>query len=160
MPSAPGGSPRAGESETPGGMKPGRSLLPEGFTLDMADRRLARLFMEAAARPPAGTPRITTLASATLSGRGAPTTVGLTTYASPGGRPTQKISLFSSLIGELSDSAALGVMAHELAHAWLNEHRSPEDSRAREREADALAREWGFSRELDALDSEAETVNG
>jgi hypothetical protein len=59
----------------------------------------------------------------------------------------------------LSAPAVMAIIAHELAHAWLNEHVSPEESSNRERQADALAREWGFGPELDALDKEAETVN-
>lgn len=61
-------------------------------------------------------------------------------------------------MSELSDLAATAVIAHELAHAWLNEHVRPEESKEREREADALARRWGFGPELDALDGEADTV--
>jgi Zn-dependent protease with chaperone function len=74
-------------------------------------------------------------------------------------RPRQTITFYSSLFDALSDRAAQAVIAHELAHAWLNEHVRPEESRRRELEADALAREWGFGAELDALDREAETVN-
>ena len=74
-------------------------------------------------------------------------------------RPRQTITFYSSLLNALSDPAATGVIAHELAHAWLNEHVRPEESRTREREADDLAREWGFGPELDALDAEAETVH-
>ena len=73
--------------------------------------------------------------------------------------PRQTITFYSSLLDELSDLAATAVIAHELAHAWLNEHVRPEESRRREREADDLARAWGFGPELDALDREAETVH-
>ena len=73
-------------------------------------------------------------------------------------RPRQTITFYTSLLDALSDPAATAVIAHELAHAWLNEHVRPEESREREREADALAREWGFGPELDALDQEAVTV--
>jgi len=94
--------------------------------------------------------------------------VGLTTYCcvEPENRrkqddwrtnpKKQKIVFYSDLLDQLSDSAALGVIAHELAHSWLNEHLSPEASAKREREADGLARKWGYGRYLDAL--EAETV--
>ena len=54
--------------------------------------------------------------------------------------------------------AAEAVIAHELAHAWLNEHDRPESSPKREAEADELARLWGFGPELEALEKEAETV--
>jgi len=50
------------------------------------------------------------------------------------------------------------VIAHGLSHAWLNEHLHPDESGKREREADDLARVWGFGSELDALE-EAETVH-
>ncbi len=91
-------------------------------------------------------------------------TVGLTTYRSagsrfPGGRKTadhgmQTITFYSELLDQLSDDAAKGVVVHELAHAWLNEHVSPQSSRRREAEADELARSWGYGRFLDALDAE------
>lgn len=89
--------------------------------------------------------------------------VGLTRYSRVRfflvlSRPQQTITFYSFLLDALSDEAAVGVMVHELAHAWLNEHVRPEESRAREREADALARDWGFGPELEALDREAETV--
>ena len=53
----------------------------------------------------------------------------------------------------------LAVMAHELAHAWLNEHIRPEASSAREDDADMLAEMWGFDGELEALASETEPVD-
>ena len=73
-------------------------------------------------------------------------------------RPRQTITFYTDLLNALSDNAAEAVIAHELAHAWLNEHVRPEESKEREAEADRLARQWGFGPELDALDSEAETV--
>ena len=73
-------------------------------------------------------------------------------------RPRQTITFYSDLLDGLSDMAAEAVIAHELAHAWLNEHVKPEESQSREKEADELARDWGFGPELDALDHEAETV--
>ena len=142
--------------------KPG--VIGGRITLRVVDRRFRRLFREATMRPPTGVPQITTLRSVSLSGRPTRTTVGLTRYSRTRfflvfSRPRQTITFYSSLLGALSDSAAVAVIAHELAHAWLNEHVKPEESREREREADALAREWGFGPELDALDSEAETVH-
>ncbi|HEV2389789.1 MAG TPA: SprT-like domain-containing protein [Nitrososphaerales archaeon] len=92
-------------------------------------------------------------------------TVGLTTYSPTrtaldsgrrrADRGTQTITFYSELLDQLSDDAAKGVIVHELAHAWLNEHVSPESSHRREVEADALARNWGYGRYLDALDAEA-----
>ena len=128
------------------------------------DLRFRRLFSEANMRPPSVVPRITTVRSITLSRRPTKTTVGLTRYSRVRyflvlSRPRQTITFYSSLLDALSDPAATAVIAHELAHAWLNEHVRPEESREREREADALAREWGFGPELDALDKEAVTVH-
>ncbi len=92
--------------------------------------------------------------------------VGLTTYSkiesrtdrggTDAGRGTQTITFYSDLLDELSDDAAIGVVAHELAHAWLNEHVAPRASKLREREADDLARTWGYGRYLDALDAETD----
>jgi len=128
------------------------------------DPRFRRLFDEANARPPSVAPRITTVRSVMLSNRPTKTTVGLTRYSRVRyfwvlSRPRQTITFYSSLLDALSDSAATAVIAHELAHAWLNEHVRPEESKEREREADDLARDWGFGPELDALDREAVTVH-
>lgn len=73
-------------------------------------------------------------------------------------RGIQRIRLYPDLLSCLNEKSAMGVMAHELAHAWLNEYSGPEDSEKREREADSLARRWGFGAELDALSEETETV--
>jgi len=93
-------------------------------------------------------------------------TVGLTTYRSVGSSPgrgrkkaedgTQIITFYSELLDRLSDGAATGVIVHELAHAWLNEHVSPRSSKRRETEADELARSWGYGRYLDALNAETD----
>ena len=138
-------------------------IIAGGFSFASRDRRFSRLFAEAVSRPPEGVPRITTVRSVTLSARPTKTMVGLTRYSRTRfflvlTRPRQTITFYSSLLGALSDSAAMAVIAHELAHAWLNEHVRPAESKEREHEADALAREWGFGSELDALDQEAETV--
>lgn len=50
------------------------------------------------------------------------------------------------------------MIAHELAHAWLNEHVRPAQSQKREKEADSLAGIWGFEAELAELDRETEPV--
>jgi Zn-dependent protease with chaperone function len=140
------------------------SILAGRYSLSARDPRFSRLFSEAVGRPPRGAPRITTVRSVTLSRRPTRTTVGLTRYSKVRyflvlSRPQQTITFYASLLDALSDSAAMAVMAHELAHAWLNEHLVPEESRKREHEADALGRKWGFGPELDALDKEAETVH-
>lgn len=72
--------------------------------------------------------------------------------------PNQTITFYSDLFDEISDKSAMGVVAHELAHAWLNEHIRPEASRKRELEADDLAREWGYGEYLASLASETEPV--
>lgn len=133
------------------------SLLRGHVSIAADDLRFMRLLGEALSRPPPEVPRIRTLRSITLSADRGGVTVGLTTYLA-GRSPRQKVTIYSALFGALSDAAALAVIAHELAHAWLNEHVRPEDSDRREEEADSLARRWGFGDELDALDSEAETV--
>jgi len=134
------------------------------YALSSRDYRFTRLFREATVRPPKGVPPITTVTSVALSRKSTRTMVGLTKYSKVRyfvvlSRPSQTITFYASLLDALSDPAALAVIAHELAHAWLNEHVRPEDSTQREREADALARKWGFGAELDALDREAETVS-
>jgi hypothetical protein len=45
------------------------------------------------------------------------------------------------------------VVAHELAHAWLNEHVS-QVLETEGREADELARAWGCGRYVEALEAE------
>jgi len=139
------------------------SGIVEGRYTLSRDLRFHRLFGEANARPPSAVPRITTVRSITLSRRPTKTMVGLTRYSRLRyfwvlSIPRQTITIYASLFDALSDSAATAVIAHELAHAWLNEHVRPEQSREREREADVLARDWGFGPELDALDQEAVTV--
>lgn len=133
------------------------------FVLKAKDGRFRRLFSEATRRPPADVPRITTVRLVSLSRRPTKTTVGLTKYSKVRyfilSHPRQSITFYSTLLDALSEPAAVAVIAHELAHAWLNEHVKPEESREREAEADALARSWGFGAELDALDNEAYTVN-
>lgn len=137
-------------------------VLKGSFTLRSRDRRFRKIFVDAANRPPPSIPPITTVRSVTLSGRPTNTMVGLTRYSRVRyfllSRPRQTITFYSHLLEGLTDPAATAVIAHELAHAWLNEHVEPEESKRREEEADALARDWGFTSELEALDREAETV--
>jgi hypothetical protein len=119
---------------------------------------------EALSSFPREVPPLRSVAEVRMRKRAARGTVGLTTYRSAdsrlaGGRKTtdhgtQTISFYSELLDQLSDDAAKGVVVHELAHAWLNEHLSPQSSRRREAEADELARSWGYGRFLDALDAE------
>ena len=137
-------------------------IIAGSVRIDSDDERFLRLLTAAFARPPASAAKIMRVSTIRLSHEKTKTTVGLTRY-SPGGGwfhggIRQTITFYSDLFSQLSDDAALGVIGHELAHAWLNEHVSPEESKKREEEADALAREWGFGKELDALDREAYTV--
>ena len=85
-----------------------------------------------------------------------PGLVGLTRWS--GGRQT--VTFYSLLLDELSDKAYSAIIAHELAHAWLNEHDKPEESARREREADELVARWGFGEELSELSRQAESIGG
>jgi hypothetical protein len=96
-----------------------------------------------------------------------PGVVGLTTFLVEGysSRGSKKgsvgqhtVTFYSQLLNQLSDKAVLAVMAHELAHAWLNEHVRPEASKRREEDADLLAEMWGFEPELLALADETEPL--
>lgn len=127
------------------------------------DKRIRKILGDALRRPPGNVPRITSVRSVVLSRHPTRTTVGLTRYSRVRhiivfSKPRQTITLYVDLLDGLSDRAAEGVIAHELAHAWLNEHVKPEESSKREVEADRLAKQWGFSPELAALDREAETL--
>jgi hypothetical protein len=78
--------------------------------------------------------------------------------AEPSGLHT--ITFYTGLMSRLSDDSIVAVMAHELAHAWLNEHIGPEASKQREDDADILAEMWGFAPELAALAAETEPLYG
>ena len=97
-----------------------------------------------------------------------PGVVGLTTFSVNGYAPngvaeeesgSHTITFYTNLMDQLTDRAVMAVMAHELAHAWLNEHLRPEASKIREDDADMLAEMWGFERELTALSEETEPVS-
>ena len=138
-------------------------IVTGNFEVRARDRRFRVLLQIALSRPPSHVKKITSARAIVLSKRRTKSTVGLTRYSDgiPSrvlSRPTQTITFYSDLFGALSDKAAAAVIAHELAHAWLNEHVRPEESSEREAQADNLAREWGFGPELDALDREADTV--
>jgi peptidase M48-like protein len=127
------------------------------------DKRFVGILKDAVRRPPESVPKITTVSSVMLSNHPTKLMVGLTRYSRVRfliifSRPKQTITFYSDLFNALSDKAAEAVIAHELAHAWLNEHVTPEESLRREKQADKLARKWGFGPELAALDAEAETV--
>jgi Zn-dependent protease with chaperone function len=115
---------------------------------------------------PSDVPPLQSVVEIRMRKRATQGTVGLTTYRSTESSPgsgrreaeqgTQIITFYSDLLDQLSDEAATGVIVHELAHAWLNEHVSPGSSRRRESEADELARVWGYGRYLEALDAETD----
>ncbi len=141
----------------------GPGILQGRFVLRAKDRRFLRIFRDAVRRPPETVAKILSVRSVVLSNHRTTTTVGLTRYSDVKflivfSRPRQTITFYSDLMNALSDKSAGAVIAHELAHAWLNEHVRPEESSQREAQADELAREWGFGPELDALDLEADTV--
>jgi hypothetical protein len=133
---------------------------------DAKTKRLHDLFARTLSQFPARVPALRSVTKVQLRKRGQMKgVVGLTTYCcieiepertiSGGrGKKSQKITFYRELLDKLSDDAALGVIAHELAHAWLNEYVKPEASKKREREADELARKWGYGRFLDALAAE------
>ena len=138
-------------------------ILAGRIRIDSDDERFVRLLSRALSLPPTRTSKIRHVVAISLTREREGNMVGLTKCSlatSPSGRtyPRQTITFYKELFEQLSDDAALGVIGHELAHAWLNEHVSPEESKEREVAADALAREWGFGHALDELDREAETV--
>ncbi|MDA4114854.1 MAG: hypothetical protein OK474_12495 [Thaumarchaeota archaeon] len=140
--------------------------------VEAKDTRFLGLLTRTLTRIPPGAPPLRTVRRVTLRRRGRMAgLVGLTIWGDlaygvegrsgasdeiRGGRQT--LSFYTELLNQLSEDAYVGVIAHELAHAWLNEHVVPENSRAREVEADALARRWGFGEELDALEQETEPI--
>jgi Zn-dependent protease with chaperone function len=137
-------------------------VLPEA-RLTAKDTRLAALLNRALSKYPNFAEPIKSVVEVGMKRRGEMKgLVGLTTYCCVTAdrnsvRPaTQKMTFYSELLDEISDDSAVGVIAHELAHAWLNEHLRPEQSKAREEEADALARRWGYGTYLDALAAETE----
>jgi len=96
-----------------------------------------------------------------------PGVVGLTTFYVEGYAPNgvareesgaHTITFYTNLLDKLTDRAVVAVMAHELAHAWLNEHLHPEASETRENDADMLAEMWGFEDELAALSEQTEPI--
>ena len=141
-----------------------QGILSGRLVVRAKDRSFLRIFRDAVRRPSTTVAKISTVRSVVLSNHPTTTTVGLTRYSEVKflvvfSRPSQTITFYSDLMKALSDEAAEAIIAHELAHAWLNEHVRPEESKEREAAADILARKWGFGPELDALDDEAETVN-
>jgi hypothetical protein len=161
-------------SECEGG--DGEDLVGRGLTLlsnghmRVENPRYRKLFMTCLDRVPKSGHRIALRTEIRTRKRGTlPGVVGLTTFMVGGYAPNgvaceesgaHIITFYTILMDQLSDEAVMAVMAHELAHAWLNEHLRPEASKAREDDADMLAEMWGFESELAALAAETEPVTG
>lgn len=144
----------------------GLAFIPKA-SLHIEDHWYLRLFMMTLSHIPLTGLPLTTLSQVRLRKRGTmPGLVGLTTYLlnekhtnrkdsqTPGARNV--VTFYSGLLSKLSSEAVQAVMAHELAHAWLNEHVGPEASGRREEDADILAEMWGFGPHLHALAEETE----
>ena len=145
----------------------GHSLLANA-RLGIDNPRYRNLFVECLERVPASGHRIHFQTEIRTRKHGSlPGVVGLTTFCVEGYAPNgvaeessgaHTITFYTNLLDQLTDKAVLAVMAHELAHAWLNEHLRPEASKVRENDADMLAEMWGFESELSALAEETEPV--
>jgi len=147
----------------------GQGLLSKGV-LKVENQRYRLLLLGCLGRIPRSGHRINFPTEVRLRRRGTlPGVVGLTTFSVGGFAPngvaeevggTHTITFYTDLMDQLSDRAVTAVMAHELAHAWLNEHVRPEASKTREDDADMLAAMWGFESELEALEDETEPIAG
>jgi hypothetical protein len=136
--------------------------------MSIEEKAIGRAVREALARLPPEALDIPTLVSISVKKRSeSGSLAGLTrriTYerrfrlGPAGGREdemtVQKIELYSEVLLQLSEMSRVAVVAHEIAHAWLNDNLRPEDSEEREMKSDELARSWGFGAELDALADE------
>lgn len=144
------------------------SFLPQAG-VEVDDQRLFALLITVVARIPNARPPIRSVRTICFRKRSnVKGIVGLTKYSFVEykvkgakewrvpdlGRHT--VTFYTRLMNQLSDEAVMAVIAHEFAHAWLNEYVRPAQSQKREREADELAREWGFEHELHALEAETE----
>jgi len=154
-----------GENSAEGGL----GILSKGV-LKVGNSRYRLLLLSCLDRIPRSGHRINLPTEVRLRRRGSlPGVVGLTTFSVTGFAPngvaeeiggTHIITFYTNLLDQLSNRAVTAVMAHELAHAWLNEHLRPEASKTREDDADMLAAMWGFESELAALGEEAEPIAG
>ncbi len=137
--------------------------------IHVSNRAVRHALNETLSRLPASATNIPTLASITAKGTSKTGTLaGLTRRITYERRAflgpsswneevvVQRIELYVDILLQLSERARVAVVAHELAHAWLNDNVRPEESRRREAESDELARKWGFGGELDALADETE----
>ena len=156
-----------GCEEREGQAEGGLGILSKGV-LKVDKPRYRLLLLGCLDRIPRSGHRINLPTEVRLKRRGSlPGVVGLTTYSVTGFAPngvaveaggTHAITFYTNLLDQLSDRAVTAVMAHELAHAWLNEHLCPEASKTREDDADMLAAMWGFESELEALGEETEPI--
>jgi len=137
--------------------------------IDFRDARYYPLLQRAVSRIPGWGLPVRSVSRVKLRKRGTLRGLaGLTTVSVEGhqlirkgkflGKGKHEITFYSSLLDKLSDDAVVAVMAHELAHAWLNEHVRPEASKQRERDADMLAEMWGFEPEVKVLEREADPL--
>jgi predicted SprT family Zn-dependent metalloprotease len=119
----------------------GKAFLPNA-TLNFQEERYLHLFLHTVSQIPTSGRPICSVAEVRLRKRGTlPGLVGLTTYLINEGyqtnlngvRPSDRhvVTFYGTLLNKLSDEAVEAVMAHELAHAWLNEHIGPEASKQR-----------------------------
>jgi len=155
-----------GEGEKPRKVK-GLGFLSNG-SIRVDNPRYKSLLREALARIPDSGRQIRLRTEIRLRRRGTlPGVVGLTTFYVEGYAPNgvakeesgaHTVTFYTNLMDKLTDRAVVAVMAHELAHAWLNEHLRPEASKTREDDADMLAEMWGFEEELAALAEQTEPV--
>ncbi len=135
----------------------------------MGNPRYVALLHECLDRIPDSGLQVRLRAEVRLRRRGTlPGVVGLTTFYVDGYAPNgvakeesgrHTITFYTNLMDRLTDRAVVAVMAHELAHAWLNEHLRPEASKTREDDADMLAEMWGFEAELAALAEQTEPLS-
>lgn len=138
-------------------------------TVKVQNPRYLTLLEECLSRIPNSGRRVRLHTEIKLRRRGAlPGVVGLTTFSlenyAPNGVVREEsgrhtITFYTNLMDKLTDRAVVAVMAHELAHAWLNEHLRPEASKTREDDADMLAEMWGFDEELASLAEQTEPLS-
>ena len=149
-------------------LEKGHGLLANA-ELKIGNPRYRSLFIECLERVPKSGHRIHLKTEIRTRKHGTlPGVVGLTTFCVEGYAPNgvaeessgeHTITFYTNLLDQLTDKAVVAVMAHELAHAWLNEHLRPEASKTREDDADMLAEMWGFEAELAALAEQTEPVS-
>jgi len=156
------------EGHTKGTSQQGNLGVLSNATIRVQNPRYMALLHECLHRIPATGLPVRLRTDILLKRRGTlPGVVGLTTFCVEGFAPngvateesgTHSITFYTDLMDKLTDRAVVAVMAHELAHAWLNEHLRPEASKTREDDADMLAEMWGFEAELAALAEQTEPV--